>query len=357
MSLMPTDEDRAYERGYMQASNGASAELTRLTALVAEQQRQIEEIQRDRDSLRKALDDRHDADKRAWKAIMRAAGRERGVPSNKEVVAYYIAENERLEARIAELERVNATYAKRLCDQNDILNELRPVRESLTDANKRIAELEKERDEQGRNACDLFDEAFRLRGALNAAETKFTTLQSSARQMKEALERIKAGREVQVGDHTEIADRPDIDEIVAAALQSAASIDLGTPGAKWRENGEPDPHGTRYNRERAALVGGQMTDDELANAVFMEPSIANLTAAKDRIRWLSRQLSAPSDIGPDWRKDAGKLAEAAEALSEFAWSAVSADCDESRQYLSELLASLRAAIADFNRAKGGDPTL
>lgn len=35
-----------------------------------------------------------------------------------------------------------------------------------------------------------------------------------------------------------------------------------------------------------------MTDDEVANAVYLDPTIANLTAAKDRIRWLSRALEA-----------------------------------------------------------------
>lgn len=81
-----------------------------------------------------------------------------------------------------------------------------------------------------------------------------------------------------------------------------------TPAAGWREAGEPDPHGDCYNCERAALCMGELTDDELANGVFMHgneplnieailsgkpgyhPSIAWLTAAKDRIRWLSREL-------------------------------------------------------------------
>lgn len=80
-----------------------------------------------------------------------------------------------------------------------------------------------------------------------------------------------------------------------------------TPSAQWRANGEPDPHGNAYDCERAALALGRMTDDELANAVYMHdftigsahyalrglPSgIALLTAAKDRIRWLSRALEA-----------------------------------------------------------------
>lgn len=94
-----------------------------------------------------------------------------------------------------------------------------------------------------------------------------------------------------------------------------------TPSSRWKENGEPDPHGTRYDCERAALCMGDLTDDELANAVFLHgdtnPSfsdiasgkavmpIAYLTAAKDRIRWLSRKLtectaqpaSAPDERG------------------------------------------------------------
>lgn len=69
-----------------------------------------------------------------------------------------------------------------------------------------------------------------------------------------------------------------------------------TPAAHWREKGEPDPHGTRYACERAALLYGNLTDDEVANAVYLcdhrssFASIGYLTAAKDRIRWLSRAL-------------------------------------------------------------------
>lgn len=67
-------------------------------------------------------------------------------------------------------------------------------------------------------------------------------------------------------------------------------LEAQTPGARWRQDGKPDPHGVRYDCERAQLCLGQMSDDELANAVYLDPSIGNLTAAKDRIRWLSRQL-------------------------------------------------------------------
>jgi len=82
-----------------------------------------------------------------------------------------------------------------------------------------------------------------------------------------------------------------------------------TPSSRWAANGEPDPHGSRYDCERAALVMGDLSDDELANAVFLHGNehptmaqivagamlpIAYLTAAKDRIRWLSRALVAAS---------------------------------------------------------------
>lgn len=71
-----------------------------------------------------------------------------------------------------------------------------------------------------------------------------------------------------------------------------------TPAARWRERGEADPHGDRYNCERKNLIMGDRTDDEIANAVYLcnhrtsLDSMPLLTAAKDRIRWLSRALNA-----------------------------------------------------------------
>lgn len=58
---------------------------------------EIEQLRAERDSLRKNLDDRFAADKRAAKAIFAATGRKWAFPDNKEVVAYYVAEVERLE--------------------------------------------------------------------------------------------------------------------------------------------------------------------------------------------------------------------------------------------------------------------
>ncbi len=69
-----------------------------------------------------------------------------------------------------------------------------------------------------------------------------------------------------------------------------------TPAAQWRVNGEPDPHAGKFDKERAQLTHGHMTDDEFANAFFMYDhrkglqSMLWLQSAKDRIRWLSRAL-------------------------------------------------------------------
>jgi hypothetical protein len=70
----------------------------------------------------------------------------------------------------------------------------------------------------------------------------------------------------------------------------------GTPAAEWREEGQPDPFGQAYDCERSQLCMGHLTDDALANAVYLcdhrtsLQSITYLTAAKERIRWLSRAL-------------------------------------------------------------------
>lgn len=68
---------------------------------------------------------------------------------------------------------------------------------------------------------------------------------------------------------------------------------LGTPDANWRREGKVDPFEDRYNTERSLLAMGNLTDDELANAVFMHfrdvDGIAYVQSAQERIRWLSRQ--------------------------------------------------------------------
>lgn len=86
-----------------------------------------------------------------------------------------------------------------------------------------------------------------------------------------------------------------------------------TPSSTWYANGEPDPHAGMYDdKRREDLALGDHTDDELANALYLydhgdkgkdvdrmlkgEPSsMVYLTAAKDRIRWLSRKLQKAED--------------------------------------------------------------
>lgn len=81
---------------------------------------------------------------------------------------------------------------------------------------------------------------------------------------------------------------------------------VGTPSSRRIASGEIDEFAKRYNVERSELAMGDYTDDELANAVYLHgnstpsvesmlsgegmPPIVYLTAAKDRIRWLSRKL-------------------------------------------------------------------
>ena len=72
--------------------------------------------------------------------------------------------------------------------------------------------------------------------------------------------------------------------------------EMGTPAAKWRENNEPDPFLGIYDVPRSELLMGNLTDDEMANELFLYDhrgglsSMMYLKAGQDRIRWLSRQL-------------------------------------------------------------------
>lgn len=122
----------------------------------------------------------------------------------------------------------------------------------------------------------------------------------------EALEAVLAWIDAVPSD-TVLPAMPGFDRDLAdSALQDAQRG--ATPPNRWAAAGEPDPHGTRYDCPREALGMGNLTDDELANEVYMwgdhQPSLDDiltgkakssmtyLTAAKDRIRWLSRQLTA-----------------------------------------------------------------
>lgn len=86
-------------------------------------------------------------------------------------------------------------------------------------------------------------------------------------------------------------------QAVLGHLQKAVEplLPTSTPSSRWKAEGKEDPHGTYYERERASIAKGHLTDDEMANAVYMSPGIANLTCAKERIRWLSRALDRTSE--------------------------------------------------------------
>jgi len=86
------------------------------------------------------------------------------------------------------------------------------------------------------------------------------------------------------------------EQLSHSQLESSGEAPVGedrdTPPADWFAQGLPDPHSGRYDCSRAALIGGELTDDEVANTIYLDPSEKNVTIAKDRIRWLSRQLIA-----------------------------------------------------------------
>mgnify|MGYP003575130309 CR=1 FL=1 len=87
------------------------------------------------------------------------------------------------------------------------------------------------------------------------------------------------------------------EDLASAPAPASGRVDAATPSARWRAEGKPDPHGSRFDVERAKLIGGNLTDDEVAHqtAMLMRSDLnfeAVLAVARDRIRWLSRQLEA-----------------------------------------------------------------
>lgn len=103
-------------------------------------------------------------------------------------------------------------------------------------------------------------------------------------------------------------DQPDLKDYVFTAAEKLLEKAWykGTPPFRWKVTGEEDPHGDRYDCERAQLAMGKWSDDELANGAFLNydrpfdvnlvvsgrqiPPISWMTGVKDRIRWLSRHL-------------------------------------------------------------------
>jgi hypothetical protein len=71
---------------------------------------------------------------------------------------------------------------------------------------------------------------------------------------------------------------------------------VGTPCSRWKAEGQPDPHGEEFNGDRATIAMGQVSDDALVDALMRcdhktsLKSMGLLTAGKERIRWLSRAV-------------------------------------------------------------------
>jgi hypothetical protein len=128
----------------------------------------------------------------------------------------------------------------------------------------------------GSNAPPLFDDAF-----LGKTVTDAIRMFSSP----------TIGRGTREGQRGFIVYEDEV-EFITLAIRKAVGH---TPAAMWRARGEPDPHGIRYEAERASLMGGDMTDDQVSDmlAMLRRDSLkfeGILAIAKDRIRWLSRML-------------------------------------------------------------------
>lgn len=112
----------------------------------------------------------------------------------------------------------------------------------------------------------------------------------------------------------------DTDQVNALRLLANLVENGYTPPNRWSGNGEPDPHGDHFNGERACLAMGDMTDDELANGMYMCDhrtsfrSIHWLTAGKERIRWLSRALTRELEYHATVRKLLKELSDSPKSL-------------------------------------------
>ena len=100
-------------------------------------------------------------------------------------------------------------------------------------------------------------------------------------------------------------DEKTVREVLRGLLMYNVESEPGrfTPPSRWLVEGTEDPNSEYGSKERADLAYGNLTDDELANAVFLAGDdltwplggIAVLTAGKERIRWLSRKLISLED--------------------------------------------------------------
>jgi hypothetical protein len=245
----------------------------------------------------------------------------------------------------------------------------------LTEQQRKIAELEKERDEAKQSASDYDKDCIDMRYQRDLADARFSALQSSARQMKEALEpfaKEASFYEPAEQDGKIIDDEHglwgDTDLTVGDCRRARNAI-----GGESCEN-STNPYlrgkldGIDYAVEVANSAwgnddrGSQEYDGGAGSSGYRQAceDIGN------RLLDIRREIAASLDAGPDWRKEAEKLAEALKDTLAHLVASTSllslggkkaAPSDKMfDQMLVDYEASIergRVAFADFNRAKGG----
>lgn len=87
-------------------------------------------------------------------------------------------------------------------------------------------------------------------------------------------------------------------DAVVVEIKEAFTI-TRTPAAQWRVDGEPDPFDGRFDGDLSVCCMGDKDDltiaRELRDCWGKMLSIGALTAAKERIRWLSRRIFLSDD--------------------------------------------------------------
>lgn len=163
--------------------------------------------------------------------------------------------------------------------------------------------------------------------------------------------------------HVHLAKGDPVDVANFCAFMWHHKWPTGTQAAQWRADGETDPHGNRYNCERASLAMGHLTDDELANGAYLNydrfppPSeilagnahspIAWMTAVKDRIRWLSRMLTGATTR--EAQQNAALVALAGNLLASLRLAEdfmAGFEDDEMQEGINERLANIRNTIKE-----------
>jgi hypothetical protein len=62
-----------------------------------------------------------------------------------------------------------------------------------------------------------------------------------------------------------------------------------TPSSRWFEEGKPDPHNDQYSKDITDTAGGHYPHNDVLESLI-QCSIVSQTVGKERLRWLSRRL-------------------------------------------------------------------